>query len=225
MKHRLLPLSLVMAAGLACSTPQAGAQDGLKGALARADLTSSKSVRTPFQQTLASADFDGDNKPDGAVLVDTGWLPPRGGRRTIELHFTGRAITNLTFETTEVALAISAVDVNRDGAPDIVVEEPLTHKRLQVWLNDGHGDFRQARADDYPVSGTATGQQLGCPRPIGTPALCWRSQRGFEFGDLTRAKSGCRADLADAQAFPPDLLRVFSSATTPGSPRAPPSSL
>jgi hypothetical protein len=180
MKGRSLALNIVVAA--LALTASLWAQDGLEGALSRTNVGSP----VPFSQTLAAADFDGDNKPDGAILVDHDWLRSQSGFRTIELHFTGRGNTDLTFESNEATLAISALDVNKDGATDIVVEQPFTHKRLQVWLNDGRGGFRKGRVEDFPSDVNATGERFDAPsRRPDSPTFCLPPQRGSEIAIST----------------------------------------
>ena len=198
------------------------AQDGFPGALSRAHLALPANFENPFSQTLAAADFDGDNKPDGAVLVDHGRLSPQSRFRTIELHFTGRGNTDLIFESNETTLAISALDVNRDGAVDIVVEQPFTHKRLQVWLNDGRGGFRKARSEDFPSADTGDYSTLESPyqRP-GSPALCLATQRGSEIAILTARPLPHRSSSAREQALP-FVVSPGLRAVAPDSPRAPP---
>ncbi|MGA8741997.1 MAG: VCBS repeat-containing protein [Terracidiphilus sp.] len=105
-------------------------------------------------QKFVAADFDNDQRPDGAVLLDAGQLEGRELFR-IRLYIAASQDRELTFQSNEKALAISAPDVNQDGLPDLVVEQVFTHKRLQVWLNDGHGRFRQVRVEDFPPSGEA----------------------------------------------------------------------
>ena len=221
MKARSLALNTVVAV-LALAASSVWAQDGLKGALSRANLASPANLGTPFSQTLAAADFDGDNKPDGAVLVDHGWLRPQSGFRTIELHFTGRGNTDLSFESNETALAISALDVNGDGATDIVVEQPFTHKRLQVWLNDGRGGFREVRSEDFPSAEAGNHERLESPsqRPDG-PALCLPPQRSSEIATLTACPLPYRSSSAGEQALPFGSP-IEARAVAPNSPRAPP---
>ena len=134
--------SIVLAA---CS---AWAQDGLRGALSQAGNTQA-AMRTFPGKTIVAADFDKDQQPDGAVLLDAGILQGRPSFR-IELHVTEGQDHELTFQSDETALAISAPDLDRDGTPDLVVEQIFTHRRLEVWLNDGHGSFRRARVEDFP---------------------------------------------------------------------------
>jgi len=220
MKARSLALKIVVAA-LALTAPLC-AQDGLAGALSRTNLASPANLGTPFSRTLAYADFDGDNKPDGAVLVDDGWLRSQSTFRTIELHFTSRANTELSFESNESTLAVSALDVNQDGATDIVVEQPVTHKRLQIWLNDGRGGFRKGRIEDFPFDVNASGELLDAPPqwPNG-PALCLPQQRGSEIAALTTCRLPYLSSSTRKQAL---SIRsaTESFAFAPNSPRAPP---
>ena len=221
MKARSLALKIVVVA-LALTASSLWAQDGIEGALSRANLTSPANLVTPSGQTLAAADFDGDNKPDGAVLVDHGQLRPQSNFRTIELHFTGRENINLTFESNETTLAISALDVNRDGTTDIVVEQPFTHKRLQVWLNDGRGGFRKVRSEDFPSTDVGNHERLESPsQRTDCPALCLPSQRGSEIAILTACPLPYRASSAGEQALP-FLAPLGLRAVAPNSPRAPP---
>jgi hypothetical protein len=175
---------------LALTASSLWAQDGLEGALSRVSLTSPADLAAPFSRRLAAADFDGDNKLDGAILVDYGW-PPQSGFRRIELHFTGRGNTELTFQSNESTLAVSALDVNRDGAPDIVVEQLLTHKRLYVWLGDGHGGFHQGRTEDFPPDRKTTGDWLDSASPgADTPAVCFVPQRNTQIAKLAAQPPG-----------------------------------
>src|SRR5262249_16438114 len=103
---------------------------------------------------LAAADFDSDKKPDGALLLEAGLLNGERAFR-IEIHLTAGSDSAITFSSQEARLAISALDLKRDGAPDIVIEKAFTHERLQVYLNDGHGSFIKARTEDYPASDPA----------------------------------------------------------------------
>lgn len=141
------PLVRIIFVLLALVAQSVWAQDGLRGAATKSADTSG--LRSWFTSKLVAADFDNDQKLDGAVLLDAGVIDGQRMFR-IELHESASENRNLLFASNDPSLAISALDVNRDGMPDLVIEQAFTHKRLQVWLNDGHGRFRRARAEDFP---------------------------------------------------------------------------
>jgi hypothetical protein len=143
-------------AALALVCPLVRAQDGLRGALPETGNARTLLHRT-LGQKLAAADFDNDQRPDGAVLLDAGEFLTGGQLFRIRLHLSTAQDQDLIFESPETGLTISALDVNQDGAPDLVVEQALTGKRLGIWLNDGHGKFRPARVEDFPASTDAPG--------------------------------------------------------------------
>jgi len=142
------PFLRIILIALVLASSAAWAQDGLRG-IATNDAQGSSALRSSFEQRLVVADFDNDQRPDGAILTDAGQL---NGQRSfrIDLHLTAGDNNTLTFQSSETALTISALDVNHDGATDIVVEQAFTRRRLEVWLNDGHGIFRKARSEDFP---------------------------------------------------------------------------
>jgi len=220
MKPRLV-LKLAFLSALFLAAPLVRAQDGVQGALPRGNLAAN--FASPFQQqTLAVADFDGDHKPDGAVLIDSGLLLTQSGFRTIELHFTGRANTDLTFESNQNTLAISALDVNRDGAADIVVEQSVTHKRVQVWLNDGRGGFRKVRSDDYPFLDPGTRERADSPSERPDPsAIGLPTQRGSEIAFSRVGVLPCGPSLFGERALT-FSFRSSSLALASISSRAPP---
>jgi hypothetical protein len=217
----LLALKIAVAA-LALTASSLWAQDGLPGALSRSNLASSANLLTPFGQTLAFADFDGDHNPDGAVLLDRDGRQPQSSFRTIELHFTGRLNIDLALESSETALAISALDVNRDGAADIVVEQSFTHKRIQVWLNDGRGGFRKVRSEDFPSADAGNCERLESPsQPTDFPAIGLSPQRASDLAISTPCTLASGCSSAREQA-PPSELIVGSRAAAPSSSRSPP---
>lgn len=224
MKLRSFWLRIAVAAALTLvAGPSVCAQDGLNGALERSKFASAANLATPFDQTLAAADFDGDGKPDGAILIGGNWPQPRSTFGTIEVHFTGRPNANLTFESSETALAISARDVNRDGATDIVVEQAFTHKRVQIWLNDGRGIFHKVRSEDYP-----TGPDINDPERLETPAHsadCLAMdlpQRGSDTAMLLARSLLHRAPVTVAVAESSAGSSALRATLSSSSPRAPP---
>ena len=147
MRLRSRSLYLVLFA-LAFAVASVRAQDALGRALSEAGKTHNL-LSSSLEQKFVAADFDNDLLPDGAVLLDSGQLEGRQVFR-IRLYITSGPDRDLTFQSNETGLTISALDVNQDGMPDLVVEQIFTHKRLQIWLNDGHGRFRQVRVEDFP---------------------------------------------------------------------------
>jgi len=157
LRSLIFPIFLI---SLFLMAPVLWAQDGLEGAVSKVGHGPSL-LPNSFEHRFVAADFDNDQKPDGAVLLDAGNLNGQKLFR-IELHVTAGENNELTFESNETALTLSALDVNQDGAPDIIVEQAFTHKRLQVWLNDGHGLFHKVRGEDFP-SAPASSCQWGSP--------------------------------------------------------------
>jgi hypothetical protein len=132
------------------------AEDGLSAALARLDNSCNLASRIAGA-SLVAADFDRDHDPDGALLVRDKSV------FHIQFHVTSRRIHEITFASGAQDLAISALDVDHDGFTDLIVEEPFSHQRLFVWLNDGSGGFHSVNVDRYPVSSDENADQLVPP--------------------------------------------------------------
>jgi hypothetical protein len=114
------------------------------------------------------------------------------------------------------------LDVNGDGATDIVVEQPFTHKRLQVWLNDGRGGFRKVRSEDFPSADDGNPEGLESPsqRAYG-PTLCLPPQRGSEIAILTACPSQYCSIFVRKHALP-FVVTLSLHAVASNSSRAPP---
>lgn len=174
---RLACSKFALIAFAALGTSCLWAQDGLEGALSRAN------IGTAFGPTLAVADFDNDHALDGAVLV------PAGRSQTafrVEVHLSGQDNTTLTFESTESQHAVSAVDVDDDGDLDVLVHRSFTGEPLHVWLNDGYGEFLDGNVEDIPFP-TPTRERFREPQwPLHQTLLSLPSQRGSEAVLLPR---------------------------------------
>ena len=218
LRSTILCISFIALAVVASS---AKAQDGLDGALSEARDVRSL-LPNSVELKLAAADFDNDQRPDGAVLQDGGPFEGRGFFH-IRLHFTAGKDRDLTFQSTETSLTISALDVNQDGIPDLVVEQIYTHKRLQIWLNDGHGEFHQARVQDFqfsseaPCKWTASILQANWP-VLGLPSRSENDQAAslLQILRFNSSSSHWRAC--------PDHLQDVTDSSAFYSPRAPPAS-
>ena len=178
MNARFISVRLLLVILLAMAVPRLWAQDGFKGAVSRANFS------TPFAKSLAVADFDNDQKPDGAVLVNSGGISAEGNFR-VELHLTSHENTELRFESNQTALELVALDIDNDGDTDVIVQQAFTHKRLHVWINDGNGAFHEQQARDFPVAALDTHEGLESPSDQpGGAVLGLPLQRGFEFAGL-----------------------------------------
>ncbi|HEY2471776.1 MAG TPA: VCBS repeat-containing protein [Terracidiphilus sp.] len=120
------------------------AQDGLSLAFSRLDSVRDLSSEI-VGPAVATADFNNDRHPDGAVLFRNHNI------FQIEVHFRFHRVSKISFASKFPTLTISALDVNNDGNPDLVVQEPFSRHRLFVWLNDGCGSFRSVRVASYPT--------------------------------------------------------------------------
>jgi hypothetical protein len=216
---KLRPSIFAIVSLLLMLAPALRAQDGLMGALSRE--TAMTHAQTGFEQQLAAADFDNDQMPDGALLLPDGFSEGKRSIR-IELHVTSGNNDVITFTTAERSLSIRALDVNRDGAPDIVIETALTHRRLQVYLNDGHGVFHQARLEDF-ASPDSSSPQWRAWVTLPSPAVYLPATRSSEPAGLQKAAVTIDLDDTLDGDLSPEAPRVQSSANATSPSRAAPS--
>jgi hypothetical protein len=207
-------LSLYKAFALVLLIAAAGvldAQEGLSVAFTR--LTNcwipANSLLGP---SVATADFNNDTHADGALLIR------ERERFRIEVHFRSDRVTAISFASNLPALAMLALDVNGDGSPDLVVQDPFSRKRLFVWINDGHGGFLSTSADDYALNSSEDSRAFLPNRPASESAELlgpskMRSRSTAAFASLQVATrylfrpmegSGCSAPSADPV---PNLVR------------------
>lgn len=197
--------------------PAARAQDGLRGALSRHAEPLPGTLRSVHE--LAIADFDRDDKPDGAVLSHVGFLNGQSLFR-IELHLSADKNSAITFSTAERSLTISGLDVNGDGVPDIVVEKAFTRQRVLIYLNDGHGAFRNASIETYPMPDPSA-PQCGTRLTQDLPLRLLASARSFRIAREERI-SIIRPPVLRPLGFWHEALSAQSRLGAPSAPRAPP---
>lgn len=216
MKPRSFTGGLLLAASLALTAAGLRAQDGLEGALPRAN-PSAPQVGSP----LAVADFDNDKKADGAVIVGPDWTP---GHRDIhiEVYLSGRQNTALTFESSEAVHSVSARDIDNDGDADLVVEEPFTAHRLHVWLNDGKGGFQKGRVEDFPSPPPAQERLRTPSNPFDLAVTVLPPHRSSEVAPwAVRRRHGRSLSAGWLRLLPEGSLPAIFVLSA-GSPRAPP---
>jgi len=203
-------------------TPSLWAQDGLRGAFSRWD-ESTGLFREALAQRFVAADFDQDQKPDGAVLVGGDY---GNGQRCfrIELHVTASENRKLSFTSTESSLSLAVLDVNRDGTPDLVVEQVFTHKRVQIWLNDGHGLFRLVNSQDYPSESESEANLRALVTSEGLLLPFVLNRWGPDHPELIASSIGGLSLSSGQRLWSRALLRV-SRPRAPNLSRGPPSLL
>lgn len=217
-----LPRWLCAIVSLVFLTPTIWAQDGLRGALIRFESPAQLGHDT-FSQQIVAADFDNDQQPDGAVLLDAGQTDGLRSFR-LEVHLTAGTNTGFTFSSAESALSISTLDVNADGIPDIVVQQTFTHERLQVWLNDGHGSFRKVNSQDYPSQTERPIQiRIRIPGQYG-PAIWLPAKVGAEIADV-RSRPLSVSDSLGIRNLWPELILARSAHRDLNPSRGPPTVL
>jgi hypothetical protein len=121
----------------------------------RADADTN-SIRHPQASVLginsyfAIADFDGDQKPDLATIEVQKGSSSRTTQYSIRFQLTAGIGQVFGVTAPSGGLQIVARDVNGDNALDVLVTTSLQHEQVAVLLNDGHGKFRLADANDFP---------------------------------------------------------------------------
>jgi hypothetical protein len=115
-----------------------------------ADAPAASATAPSFSPSrVALADFDGDVRPDSASVEGAS---NDGGMTeySIELQFTKVGVQSLSLMAPAGGLWIEARDVNGDHAVDLVFATAWGEQPVAVLLNDGHGRFSRAKAEDFP---------------------------------------------------------------------------
>jgi len=140
------------------------AQEGLSDAFAKLD-SNFVAAHNLFGPSIVTADFNGDEHFDGAVL-----LHDRNDFR-IELHFRSHLVRSIDFTCGVPALVMAALDLDHDGSLDLVIQDAFSRERIFVWLNDGHGEFQAVSANAYQISTDVGCRALAPPAPTGDNPL------------------------------------------------------
>ena len=97
---------------------------------------------------FAIADFDGDWKPDLA-LVEATHLRRLQSDYAIQFQFSAGKRLSVIVSAPTGGIRVAARDVNGDDLPDLVVSSALDERVVAVLLNQGHGEFSQAEPASY----------------------------------------------------------------------------
>jgi hypothetical protein len=125
---------------------------------ARTTLPPSQVSSTGFTSNFAIADFDGDRKPDLAIVEIQKGTSATRTQYSIRLQLTVGAAQIFGVTAPAGGLQIMAKDVNGDDALDVVVSTAWQHKQVAVLLNDGHGKFTLADPAAFPAAVWGSGE-------------------------------------------------------------------
>lgn len=100
-------------------------------------------------QPFAYSDFDGDLRPDLAV-VQTGRSDLSLTDYWIQLQLSANGRQAIRIVAPTGGLQIAARDVNGDNAPDLVLTTAWLSRPVAILLNDGHGGFSRVDPTAYP---------------------------------------------------------------------------
>jgi hypothetical protein len=100
--------------------------------------------------TFAIADFDGDSRPDLAI-VQIGQITASQARYRINFELTAGERQLIDFTGPAGGLEIASRDVNGDHNMDLVVTTTWLSRPVAVLLNDGHGNFTYREAVNAPA--------------------------------------------------------------------------
>lgn len=108
---------------------------------------------------FAIADFDGDRRPDLALLRTISDGSPTS-QYSVDFNFSTGHKPAISFVGPSGGMQISPRDVNGDKFADLVVTSLLDSRFAVIFLNDGKGNFVTAKTSDYPRAREGVGFHL-----------------------------------------------------------------
>ncbi len=120
---------------------------------------SAKGVSGRSATHFAIADFDGDLRPDIA-MIHVRRDSPQIAEYSLELRLSSGARPAIGILGPAGGLQITPQDVNGDTVADLVVTSLFDAHFVAVLLNDGKGNFKQVEASDYPDAGKRPDSRL-----------------------------------------------------------------
>jgi hypothetical protein len=146
---------------------------------------------------FAVADFDGDWKPDLAI-VETASLRRADANYSIRLQFSTAAGVSFLVKAPDGGIRVAARDVNGDNLPDLIVSSVSDQRIVAVLVNHGHGEFSRAEpasfaklAQESDVFFRGCEQSLGDKFTVVSLRYSFDGERmsGSTFADSTAAAS------------------------------------
>jgi hypothetical protein len=97
---------------------------------------------------FAIADFDGDWKPDLAV-IETASARRVPGNYAVRLQLSAAAEVSFLVAAPSGGIRVAARDVNGDDLPDVVISSVADKRVVAILLNHGHGEFTEAEPSSF----------------------------------------------------------------------------
>ena len=191
--------------------------------LRNTDRPLSRLVRTAVELRsiqFAIADFDGDRRPDLALIRVTADGSPTS-QYSLDFDFSAGRKPRICFIGPSGGLQVTPRDVNGDKFADLVVTSLLDSQFVAVFLNDGKGNFVAAEPSDYPDAGKRPDVSLFAPDDQPGGQLALQPGRG-STGDASASAGWCGPRELFAGILPGSPLTVRAELTFPSAGRAPP---
>ena len=147
------------------------------------------------------ADLDGDLKPDMA-MVEMQNQRSADVNYSIHVKLEAGEESAIGVNGPEGGLRLAARDVNGDDTVDLVVTSNLDANFIEVLLNDGHGNFRFAKPDEFP--------QLGA---VADSVLAAAGSSQIDQASIECVRTSLDMDIVRAN----DFGHLFSSSSQPPS--------
>lgn len=153
---------------------------------------------------FAIADFDGDLRPDLAMIRVTRYGAPQT-EYSLELKFSTGTRAPIGLIGPAGGLEVYPQDVNGDQIADLVITSVMDAEFVAILLNDGKGNFTQVDRANYPHVGKRANSRVLAP--LGP------TNYQFVLGQ-SRSSHGDEALLASGQRHQQNFFELLQLSTT-----------
>jgi hypothetical protein len=122
---------------------------GPLGGMATADVSSSHVFSLGSSLSFSIADFDGDSRPDLAI-VQAGENNAPSVDYWIQVQLSANRQQTFQVVAPIGGIQIASRDVDGDSVPDLVLTTTWLGQPVAILLNDGHGAFSRVGPDAFP---------------------------------------------------------------------------